>query len=135
MENQVIQHKTIKQRILEFLLHKPLATVSEISEATNVRTNVVGVYLARLKKDGYVFNPEYGRYVATEKTVQYLRNRDVAHLFATQFGNIKLSSESSIEKQGIPDLESIDVILALKQKYGRPKLLEIISKIKQIIEE
>lgn len=85
-----------------------------------------------MQKADLVKKIAYGKYSASDKGLTYLSEilkEDVQLVF---------KGDNQEKQQGTTindyDLESVDTILMLKQKYGKRKLLGIIEKIRKVIE-
>ncbi len=132
--------QTVRERIKDYLQHHPVANVAQVVDAiTDVTAsanekdkrrfyNKVSFYLHQLTDEGLVQNVRYGHYSLTEKGLQQ------RHTKQTQAPTtVQPQTSSSLAVHDI-NLDDSDVILAFKTKYGRQRLLEILEKIKKIIE-
>jgi len=123
---------TLKTKILAYLQEHPTAQARDIVEGTGIKNTVLAAYLQRMKIGKLIQNVSYGKYSATPLGLSHL-----SEVFSTEI-QTNLSenkkADDKLPKLFEMDLENIDVIFHLKQKYGKRKLLAIIEKIKKIIE-
>ncbi len=134
--------QTVRERIKGFLEQHPVASVKQVANAIGDATastnenekwkfyNKVSFYLRDLTDAGVVQNVRYGHYSLTEKELQ---QRHAKQKIQSEAVIMQPQTSSSLATINI-DLENIDVISALKTRYGRQRLLEILEKIKKIIE-
>lgn len=101
---------TVKEDTLRFLKEHPSQefSVLSIAQQINAASNSVGVALARLREEGSVEHPGWGKY--------------------------RLTQSSEKEIGGIPNLEDLNIIYKLREFYGKERLLIILEKIKKTIE-
>lgn len=103
--------------------------VGELVQKTGLDTSYLGVYLKRLIGEGKVLKIGYGIYSLTEEGIKRAK-------FLQQQAEMKQSSlpvTLPVRKLEI-DLENTDTILQLKEAYGKEKFLQVLDKIRKIIE-
>lgn len=106
---------TLKSRVIAYLKENPNVTPQIIADSLNANRGTVGVILSDLKKENIVESPEYSKY----------RIRDIKNL-----------DNSKNEENGfkLPDLRLPEVMLAYKEAYGKDQFIDILNKIKRLIE-
>jgi len=124
---------TITIKILIYLKEYPSSRVKDIAEAVDISYAVASAYIGRMVKDELIKKVDYGKYSTTEKglnkiSIPILLDEPLKEVSKVKAKDIQTPLFSEY------NLENIDTILMLKQKYGKRKLLSIIEKIKRIIE-
>ena len=115
------------EKLLICVAEKVPALPSELSAKTGINPSNVVVYLKRLMTEGFVDKIKRGEYQITTKGKDRVKNL----LQESNQENIEQSAEDSIK--GV-NLEDINVLLKLKQMYGKKRLLKILENIKKVIE-
>jgi len=87
----------------------------------------VSVVLANMKKQGFVEQPHYGRYVVSNKHAKLNDLTESIHKDTQRFNIQKVALNGF-------DLENFDNILQLKEKYGKDKLVKILKKLIKVLE-
>lgn len=134
--------KTSKETILCFLAENPHSSPKEIAETVSISPNAAAVNLHELMKDELVYRPSYGNYSLTKKGIIH---NDKLNSYVTHFAKKLREEENKLDLFSLfsakntkitefMDLENIDVILRLKEQYGRDKLLELLERIMRLIE-
>lgn len=131
----------IENRILLTLLDTPSIGRAIIAEKADVKKPTLNSYIQGMKKNNLIVNTEYGKYQLTE-----IGQKKALKLIEQSSGEVIIPSIKSTEqsqKSKSPltekiiddiDLEDINTILRIKEKYGRENLLRIIDKIRKLIE-
>jgi len=134
---------TIKQKILKYVYDNPDCTPKNAYDNLNLRISSTRVYFLRLRDDKLLNSTDYGKYKITDKGIEELKKREEKTNFIWQrVKDMQPEVERIHEKvetmqpvvENQVDLEVIDIMLKLKIKYGREKLLQIINKVRKLIE-
>ena len=121
-------------KILSLIKEKPNRTIRETFEGINLSRAVLGVYLSTLKKKGYIINTEHGRYVLTPAGAKRLEIYNVLSNASVSSARLRNFTQLNHTETDPLDLENVEVILALKEKYGKAKLTKILDNIKRIVQ-
>lgn len=106
-----------REQVLEYLKANPNSTPVGISEALKANRGSIAVLLNHLKKEGHIESPEYGKYRLRQVNAEKM--------------NPKPMQPTQVP---LPDLRNPEIMLAYKDAYGKEQFLEILNKIKRLIE-
>jgi DNA-binding PadR family transcriptional regulator len=134
---------TLKQKILAYLEKNTEATSTQIANFLQANKSSVGVSLSNLKKEGYVTQPSKKFYAITEKGRSQLNPNFILGLSIIDETKSPLekretkkseNKESEENKEINLDLDSPELILKLKEKYGKTGLIKRLETIKRLVQ-